>query len=58
MPPESSTKLQNSVEQEGRIIFAISALKKQEIRTVREAARVFNVPRTTPAAMEWAWFSG
>jgi hypothetical protein len=47
MPPKSSIKLQNSVEQEGRIILAISALKKQEIRTVREAARVFNIPCTT-----------
>jgi hypothetical protein len=42
-----STNLQNSVKQEGQIILAISALKKQQISTVREAACVYNVPRTT-----------
>jgi hypothetical protein len=35
MPPNSSTNLRNSVEQEGQKILAISALKKQEIRYVR-----------------------
>jgi hypothetical protein len=47
MPPKARINSKNSVEQEGRIILAISALKKQEIRNVREAARVYNVPRTT-----------
>lgn len=37
----------SSTNQEGRILFTISAIKKQQIRNVREAARVYSVPRTT-----------
>ena len=44
MPPKS----QNSNEQEGRILLAISALKGSQIQTVRQAARHFQVPETTP----------
>ena len=43
MPPKS----RNSIEQEGRVLLAISAIKKDEVRNIREAARVYNVPRTT-----------
>jgi predicted HTH domain antitoxin len=35
------------VEQEGRIQLAISALKKNEISSIRRAAEIFNVPRST-----------
>ena len=47
MPPKARENLQKSNSQEGRLLLAISALKKQEIRNIREAARVYNVPRTT-----------
>ena len=43
MPPKS----QNSNEQKGRILLAISALKESQIQTVRQAARHFQVPETT-----------
>ena len=43
MPPKS----RNSFEQEGRILLAISAIKNDEICNIREAARLYNVPRTT-----------
>jgi hypothetical protein len=41
MPPIRDRNLRNSVEQEGRISLAILALKNKEIRSIREAARVF-----------------
>jgi hypothetical protein len=47
MPPKARPKSKNSVEQEGRILLAVSALKKKEILNIREAARVYNVPYTT-----------
>jgi hypothetical protein len=43
MPPKS----RNSIEQEGRILLAISALKESQIQTVRQAARHFQVPEST-----------
>ena len=47
MPPKRHLSSRNSVEQEGRIQFAINALKNNEITSVRRAAAVFNVPRST-----------
>jgi hypothetical protein len=47
MPPKARQPPRNLVEQEGRIQLAISALKKQEISSVRRAATVFNVPPST-----------
>jgi DNA-binding NtrC family response regulator len=47
MPPKARQNLRNSIEQEGRILLAISAFQKQEIRNITEAARVYNIPRTT-----------
>jgi hypothetical protein len=47
MPPKVCTNSKNSVEQEGRVLLAVSALKKKEILNIREAARVYNVPYTT-----------
>jgi hypothetical protein len=35
------------IEQEGRMVFAIQALKDQKISSICEAARVFDVPRST-----------
>ena len=47
MPPIRSQKAQKSVEQEGRILLAVKAIKNQEISSVYEAAATFNVPRMT-----------
>ena len=47
MPPIRSRSSQNSIEQEGRILLAIQAIKIQEISSIREAARRFDVPETT-----------
>ncbi|KAI1831082.1 transcriptional regulator family: Helix-turn-helix and Centromere protein B, DNA-binding region [Penicillium roqueforti] len=47
MPPIRSQSSRNSTEQEGRILLAIQAIKKQEISAIREAARRFNVPEST-----------
>jgi hypothetical protein len=47
MPPNRTEKSRKSIEQEGRILLAIKAIQKQEIRSLREAARRFNVPYAT-----------
>jgi hypothetical protein len=47
MPLKVRTNLKNSVEQEGRVLLAVLALKKKEILNIREAACVYNVPYTT-----------
>jgi hypothetical protein len=47
MPPIRDKNSRNSIEQEWPILFAISALKNGEIRSIREAARIFQVPYTT-----------
>jgi hypothetical protein len=47
MPPKLHKKPPNLVQQEGRILLAISSLKKKETTNIREAARVYDVPRTT-----------
>src|SRR6266700_479668 len=47
MPPNRSKKLKRLVNQEGRIDLAISAYKNGQIPSISEAARTFEVPRTT-----------
>ena len=47
MPPIRTQSSRNSIEQEGRLLLAIQAIKKQEISTIREAVRHFNVPKST-----------
>ena len=47
MPPIRSQSSKNPAEQEGRLLLAIQAIKKQEISAIREAARRFNVPEST-----------
>jgi hypothetical protein len=44
MPPIRSQNAQKRVEQEGRILLAIKAIKNQEITFIREATRRFDVP--------------
>ena len=47
MPPKQKRSRQKLVEQEGRIQLALSALKKEEITSIRRAVAVFEVPRET-----------
>ncbi|KAJ5273619.1 hypothetical protein N7478_008744 [Penicillium angulare] len=47
MPPIRTQNSQKLTEQEGRILLAIQAIKKQEQLSISAAARYFNVPRTT-----------
>jgi hypothetical protein len=47
MPPKARQNSRNSIEKEGRIILAISALNKQEISSIRKAARIFNISHAT-----------
>jgi hypothetical protein len=47
MPPIRTKKSSNSSEIEGKIQLAISDLKNGKIRSIREAARIYTIPRTT-----------
>ena len=47
MSPKLNEEPQNPVQREGRILLAISSLKKKETTNIREAARLYDVPRTT-----------
>jgi predicted HTH domain antitoxin len=47
MPSKSRRISQKLVEQEGRLQLAISALEKNEIPSIRRAADIFDVPRST-----------
>jgi hypothetical protein len=47
MPPKSCQNLRNSAERERSLLLAVSALKNQEICNIREAACIYNVPRST-----------
>ena len=47
MPPIRSQSSRNSIEQEGRLLLAIEALKNKEFTSVRGAARCFEVPEST-----------
>lgn len=47
MPSNRSQSSQKSIEQEGRVLLAIEAIQKDQIASVREAARRFNVPEAT-----------
>ena len=47
MPPEQHKKLKDLIEQEGRILLAISAIQKDQVSGPAEAACVFNVPQST-----------
>lgn len=47
MPPNRVRSRQDSIQQEGRLLLAIQALKRKEISTIRQAADQFQVPRNT-----------
>jgi hypothetical protein len=47
MPPIRDKNSKNSIEQEGRILLAISDLKNGNISNIHHASNVYKVPRTT-----------
>ncbi|KAJ5300123.1 hypothetical protein N7508_007366 [Penicillium antarcticum] len=47
MPPMRNQNRQKLAQQEGPLLLAIRAIEKGEIKSIREAARIFNVPRST-----------
>ncbi|KAE8548071.1 hypothetical protein EYB25_009864 [Talaromyces marneffei] len=47
MPPNRTANRQKLAEQEGKILLAISDLKKGRIKSIREAVRIYNVSYTT-----------
>jgi predicted HTH domain antitoxin len=47
MPPIRNKNRKKSEEQEGRILLAISDLENGRIRSVRQAAELYNVSRST-----------
>jgi hypothetical protein len=47
MPPIRTGRTRKLIEQEGRIELAIQALRNKKIASITEAARVYEVPRTT-----------
>ncbi len=47
MPPIRTGQSQKRVEQEGRIEIAIQALRNKTVASINEAARVYEVPRST-----------
>lgn len=50
MPPKTPVSSKSQVEQEGRILLAIDAIRKGQFSSIREAALIYNVARTTPRA--------
>ncbi|OQD76783.1 hypothetical protein PENANT_c116G11702 [Penicillium antarcticum] len=48
MPPMRKQNRQKLAQQEGPLSLAIRAIEKGEIKSIREAARIFNVPRSRP----------
>lgn len=47
MPPIRHEKRQKSIEQEGRMELTIQAIKNEKVISIREAAQLFDVPRST-----------
>ena len=47
MPPIHNKNQRNSIEIEGKIEIAIAFLKNQEIISICEAARLYDIPRST-----------
>jgi hypothetical protein len=47
MPPKARQNARKLAEQEGRILLAISAIQKHEIRSIYEVGCVYNIPKRT-----------
>ena len=47
MPPIRNKTSKNLAEQEGRILLAISDFQNGRIPNIAQAAKIYNIPRTT-----------
>ena len=47
MPPIRSQNRQKLIEQEGRILCAIQAIEKQAKLSIRRAAEIYDIPKST-----------
>ncbi len=47
MPPNRSESWRNSANQEGKILLALQAIEKRQVKTLYAAARLYNIPYTT-----------
>jgi hypothetical protein len=47
MPPIRSARTQNLVNQEGKILLALSDLQEGRVRSIRAAAKLYAIPRST-----------
>ena len=47
MPPIRSESRQKSANQEGKIVLALSDIKNGRVKSIREAARLYAIPRAT-----------
>ena len=47
MPPNRSESRQKATEQEGRILIALQAYKKGQIKSLRAAAQLYDIPKST-----------
>ncbi len=47
MPPKRAESRQKAIEQEGRILLALQAYKKGQIKSLRAAAQLYDVPKST-----------
>jgi hypothetical protein len=47
MPPIRTESSQKSANQEGRILLALDDIKNGRIKSIRAAAKLYNIPRQT-----------
>ena len=47
MPPKRAQITQKDPNREGRVLLAIKAIQTDQIPSIREAARQFNIPEST-----------
>ena len=47
MPPNRSESWQKAANQEGRILLALEDIKKGNIKSLRVAAKLYNIPLST-----------
>jgi hypothetical protein len=47
MPPNRTRSSQNSANQEGKILLALNDIQNGRIKSIRAAAQLYNIPRST-----------
>ena len=47
MPPKRGRIRQNDAQQEGRVLLAIQAIENGQIPSIRQATKLYNIPRST-----------